>query len=134
MLPAAPDQVWTVWSDLASYPAWDPREEVNEPDGPLVAGTTGTFKQRGHGAGRYTVTSVDEQRGWTSETALPGGRLVIEHTVEAAPGGTRLVKRYRVHGPMVPAFRFFFARRIQAEMPGTFDALAAEIGRRVDAA
>lgn len=123
-------QAWDVWSDLAAYPQWDPREELNAPGGPLGFGMVGPFKQRGRGAGIYEITAVDPGRGWTSESALPGGRLVIEHGVLPMPTGTKLVKRYTAIGPMAPAFRWFFARGIRAEMPRTFAALRTEIARR----
>jgi uncharacterized protein YndB with AHSA1/START domain len=123
-------EVWAVWSDLDAYPAWDPREEVNHLDGPLAAGTMGTFKQRGRGAGRYRITAVEPGEAWTSESPLPGGRLVIEHRLESRPDGVELTKRYTAHGPMALAFRWFFAKGIQREMPGSFAALEAEIARR----
>jgi hypothetical protein len=121
---------WTVWSDLASYPSWDPREEVNQPDGPLAVGTTGRFKQRGRGSGTYTITAVEPGRRWVSQTALPGGRLVIDHRIEPGQGATTLTKTYVAEGPMALAFRWFFARGIRREMPGSFAALEAEIRRR----
>jgi Polyketide cyclase / dehydrase and lipid transport len=124
------DQVWAVWSDVAAYPTWDPREELNRLDGPFVADTTGTFKQRGRGEGTYTITAVDPGRSWTTQTSLPGGRLVIEHVLEEGPRGVELTKRYTAVGPMALAFRLFFARGIRREMPESFDALEAEIGRR----
>lgn len=130
----AATDVWTVWSDLASYPKWDPREEVNRPNGPLAAGTTGTFKQRGRGAGSYTITAVEPGRRWVSETSLPGGRLVIDHHVDPVGDGTMVTKTYTVEGPMAVAFRWFFGRGIRAEMPGSFGALEAEVARRSNAA
>ena len=123
-------QAWSVWSDLGSYPAWDPREEVNELNGALAVGATGTFKQRGRGAGTYVITQLDEGRSWTTETKLPGGSLVIEHFVEPAKQGVTLTKRYTAIGPMALAFRWFFAAGIRRELPGSFAALEAEIARR----
>jgi hypothetical protein len=130
LLGIAAEQAWMVWSDLASYPSWDPREEINQPNGPLAVGTTGTFKQRGRGAGTYMITAVDPGRSWVSQTSLPGGRLVIDHQVEQARGGTTVTKTYLAEGPMALAFRLFFARGIRREMPGSFAALETEIRRR----
>lgn len=123
-------QAWAVWSDLASYPAWDEREELNQLDGPFAAGVTGTFKQRGRGKGTYRITAVEEGRAWTTETPLPGGRLVIDHRLDKGAEGTLLTKRYTAHGPMAVAFKWFFARGIRREMPGSFAALGREIARR----
>lgn len=122
--------VWAVWSDLASYPEWDPREEINKPNGPLAAGTTGVFKQRDRGAGTYVIIAVEPGRRWTSQTALPGGRLVIDHQLDTNADGVVVRKTYTVEGPMALAFRWFFAKDIRAQMPGSFAALEAEIIRR----
>ena len=42
----------------------------------------------------------------------------------------RLVKTYRVHGPLSVLFRLYFGREIRRNMPATFAALAVEAGRR----
>jgi len=122
--------VWTVWSDLASYPQWDAREEVNRPGGPLAVGMTGAFKQRGRKAGTYRIIAVEPGRRWVSETALPGGRLVIDHRVDRMGEATKVAKIYTAEGPMALAFRWFFAQGIRKDMPGSFAALEAEVARR----
>ncbi len=127
---ATADLAWRVWTDLASYPSWDPREEMNCPEGPLAAGMKGVFKQRGRGAGAYTITAVEVGRSWLTEIALPGGRLEIDHRLEPTAEGVTVTKVYTAYGPMALAFRWFFARGIRREMPGSFAALGAEIARR----
>jgi hypothetical protein len=127
---ASQQEAWAVWSDLEAYPKWDPREELNELSGPFAVGTTGTFKQRGRGAGQYRITALEPGTAWTSETALPGGKLVIEHLLESSPKGVTLTKRYTAHGPLALAFRWFFAREIEREVPKSFAALENEIRRR----
>lgn len=129
-LPATIEEAWAVWTDLESYPEWDPREELNELAGPFAVGTTGTFKQRGRGAGSYRITALDPGKAWTSETSLPGGKLVIEHVLESGAKGVTLTKRYTAHGPMALAFRWFFAREIERDVPRSFAALEQEIRRR----
>lgn len=124
--------LWAAWTDMAAYPSWDPREETMRVDGPFEPGTTGFSKQTGPRPGSaFTITRVEPVSRWTIETPLPGGKLVLDHLLEAAgEGSVRLVKRYEAHGPMSLAFRLVFARGIRAEMPATFAALAAEAERR----
>ncbi len=126
------DQIFGVWSDMASYPQWDPREQELRLNGPLAVGTTGWSKQKGGRAGSdFTVVRVEPGRRWTNETNLPGGKLVIDHTLtETGPGEFELVKSYAAHGPVGPLFRLFYAREIRRENPRSFAELAAEISRR----
>jgi hypothetical protein len=126
------DAIWTAWSDMAAYPSWDPREEELRLDGPFAAGTTGFSKQVGPRPGSsFSITRVDAKSGWTNESPLPGGKLVIDHRlIQNGDGTVRLIKRYEAYGPMSIAFRLVFARGIRAQMPDTFAALAREAERR----
>ena len=128
--------IWNTWSDMAAYPAWDPREESIRLDGPFEAGTTGFSKQVGPRPGSpFRITRVDAPTGWTNESPLPGGKLVIDHTLtEGTDGTVHLIKHYEAYGPMSVLFRLIFARAIRAQAPGTFEALEAEAARRKAAA
>lgn len=127
--------VWATWSDMATYPEWDPREQEIRLDGPFQAGTTGWSKQVGPRPGSpFAITRVDGPHGWTNESPLPGGKLVIDHRLTDNGDGTvHVVKRYEVQGPMRLAFRLIFARGIVSQAPGTFAALEAETARRAAA-
>ena len=124
--------IWNTWTDMASYPSWDPREEELRLDGPFQPGTTGFSKQVGPRPGSsLEIIRVEPMARWTNVSPLPGGKLVIDHTLTAGADGTvHLVKHYEAHGPMSVAFRLFFAKGIRAEAPGTFAALEAEAARR----
>lgn len=125
--------VWQAWTDMESFPAWDPREEETVLDGPFAVGVTGWSKQRGVSRSRFTVTDVEPGTMWQVETPLPAGKLVIDHRVEDTDDGRlRLSKRYVAHGPVSLAFRVHYARRIRNEMPASFAALVAESRRRAD--
>ena len=124
--------VWQTWTDMPSFPDWDPREEVMRLDGPFAVGTTGWSKQRGgRGGSAFVLKIVEPQQRWANEIALPGGHLTIDHTL--TPVGVdkvHIVKRYCVDGPMAIAFRLVFAREIRAHTPQTLTALETEVARR----
>jgi hypothetical protein len=125
------DQIWDVWTDLASFPRWDPREERTEPRGPFAVGTTVWSKQRGNPGGESTITGIEPRRRWTAESPLPGGRLVIEHVVEpVGPGRVKVAKHYEAHGPLVALFRLYYGPRVRRALPETFRALQREAARR----
>ncbi|MCU1414359.1 MAG: hypothetical protein JWN80_1699 [Microbacteriaceae bacterium] len=127
--------IWNTWTDMVSYPSWDPREEAVTIDGPFAEGVTGFSKQVGPRAGStFRITRVDPITGWTNECPLPGGRLVIEHGIRDDGDGTvHVAKSYEVYGPMSVLFRLFFARGIRSEAPSTFAALETEARRRASA-
>lgn len=126
--------LWQTWTDLNSYTAWDPREEVMRLDGPFGVGATGFSKQRGGRPGSaFRVLRVDPKNRWMSQVPLPGGTLTIDHILtEAGPGSVHVLKRYIAEGPMAIAFRLVFARGIKDEAPKTFAALEKEARRRAD--
>ena len=126
------DSVWATWTDMASYPEWDPREESLRIDGPFEAGTTGFSKQVGGRPGAdFRLTLVEPEERWKNELPLPGGRLVIDHWLSPTDDGRlHVIKRYEVHGPMSLPFRLFFARGIKEGAALTFAALEAEAARR----
>jgi hypothetical protein len=120
-----PAAAWEVWTDMPRFPEWDPREEETRLDGPFAVGTSGWSKQRGNPGGPFTISEIEPGRTWQVSTGLPGGRLVIDHTIEpAADGRVRLGKRYVAHGPMSLAFRIWWGPRLLKVVPDTLMALA----------
>lgn len=123
--------IWRTWTDLESYPSWDPREQETRLDGPFSPGATGWSSQKGNPGGPFTVTAVEPQRRWSTRSPLPGGSLVIDHWV--AQDGTarvRVGKRYEVHGPLAILFRLYYGPRVARALSGTFSALEGEARRR----
>jgi len=126
------DSVWATWTDMASFPNWDPREEEMRLDATFGVGATGFSKQRGVRPGsNFRVTLVEPKTRWVNQVPLPGGTLTMDHLLtDLGAGKVHLLKRYIVEGPMALAFRLFFARAIRAEAPETFSALEKEARRR----
>ncbi|WP_163507458.1 SRPBCC family protein [Fodinicola acaciae] len=115
--------IWRVVTDVANWPAWDPHEEAARLDGPFAAGTTGWSKPRGGPATDWTITEVVERRKWSSECPLPGGKLSGDNTFEQVGDKVLCRKTVHVRGPLTPLFRFYFGRKIRADMLKTFAAL-----------
>ena len=117
---------WQVWTDMPRFPEWDPREEETRLDGAFEVGAGGWSKQRGNPGGPFTITAIEPGRMWQVSAGIPGGRLMIDHTIEELPDGrSRFGKRYEVRGPMAIAFRLWWGPQLRKHVPGTFSALAA---------
>ncbi len=132
-IPAPTEQVWKTWTDLESYPDWDPREEELHLDAPFGDGATGTFKQQGRGRGTFTLTDVHEGADWTTRCPLPGGELRMDHHLRSVGGdslSTAVSKVYSVSGPLSLLFRVWYGRQIRRTLPASFAALADEVARR----
>jgi hypothetical protein len=124
--------VWSTWTDIDRFPAWDPREQRNRLDGPFAVGATGWSKQKGAPGGPYTICRIEPGRSWQATSPLPGGALTIDHRVEDLNDGrVRVSKRYVATGPMSLAFRCWFGPSIRRAMPASFTALEAETARRL---
>jgi hypothetical protein len=116
ILQADPAAVWRVWRP--KFPMRPPEEEarnLNVYD--LAYGLRVPV----------TLVAVNEMRNWTVEHALPGGKLVIDHSMAPLPdGGVRVGKKYDVYGPMSMVYRVFLARTIRRSMPEAFAVLERE--------
>jgi hypothetical protein len=125
------ETVWAVATDVNRRAAWDPHEQEARLDGEFAVGATGWSKPNGGPGTTWTITEVIEHRQWSSECALPGGRLAGDNTFEpVGQGRVRCTKTVYVTGPLVPLFRFYFGRRIRRDMFKTWAALEQEAARR----
>ena len=101
---AGPEAIWPYYADVASWPVWDAGLEQVTLDGPFVAGSCGTLVVEGQPPLSYELLKVDEGRGFSDVTDIPGVvRLVFHHTLEATPGGTRITHVIEAEGPQAEA-------------------------------
>jgi hypothetical protein len=131
---ATPATVWTVLTDLAAYPDWNPfitssvggvvegAQLVNRLEPP--GGKAMTFKP--------TVTEVDEPRvfEWLGRLGVPGvfdGR----HRFELVPtdDGTRLVHTEHFRGALVPLLK----KSLDSHTVAGFEAMNAALEERAEA-
>jgi hypothetical protein len=128
---AAPQHVWAVLADLASYPEWNPL--FREASGQLTAGAKITLKSVHPASGRLiTVTAkvltaepATELR-WAS--SLPG-IITGEHsfTLIPADGGTRLVQTETYRGLLS-----HFSAKTVSRTQASFQALNQAIKERAE--
>jgi hypothetical protein len=125
--PADPAAVWTVWTDVAGWPAWDVSKEIARLDGPLEPGVTGWAKQHGNLGGPFTVTEVEAGRRWVTECAMPLGKVVFGHVIEPVAGGSvRVVKSVDVLGGLGPLL-WLLAPRMRREIEESLIALGRTV-------
>jgi hypothetical protein len=127
--------VWTVVTDVDSWATWDPHEEEARLDEAFALGGTGWSKPRGGPGTLWTITEVIEQRRWSTECALPGGKLTGQNDFEQlGDGRIQCAKTVSVTGPLVPLFRLYFGRRIRRDIFKTWAALERAAAVRAEMA
>jgi hypothetical protein len=130
---ATPERVWSVLTDLAAYPVWNPfivrAEGVVEPGGRLtlrmqpVGGRAMTLRPR--------LIEVDEPRQvrWRGTLGVPG-LMDADHvfTLEPRGSGTRLVQQEDFRGVLVP----FLAASLDRNTLPAFVAMNQALKRRAE--
>src|ERR1043165_6494085 len=96
---ATPDRVWRVWSDVNTWPEWNPDMKESRLDGPLQVGTTGTINTRSGGRHDVVVTHLEPGTSFELESsAMPMTRLAIRATVTPVAGGSRISQAFEPRG------------------------------------
>ncbi len=97
-----PDRVWGVMSDVVKWPEWTASvTSVRLLDGgPLRIGSRAWIKQPSLPPARWKVTVLEPGRGFEWESVGPLLRVTGIHTVEPAPGGSRVTLALAYDGPI----------------------------------
>lgn len=111
---ASPERVWRYWSDVSTWPEWNPDVLSITIDGPFAGGTSGRMRTRTGGEHAITLRDVQPGRSFRLETAaLPLARFVFR--CEVRPSGTDVAvisRSVTMHGLLGPAFSAVMGRRI----------------------
>lgn len=100
---AASARVWRIWSDVNTWPEWNPDMKESRLDGPLKVGTTGMINTRSGGKHDVVVTHYEEGRSFELEsTAMPGTKMAIRATISPTAGGTRISQAFEARGLLAP--------------------------------
>jgi uncharacterized protein YndB with AHSA1/START domain len=100
---ASPAEVWRVWSDVNTWPEWNPDMKESRLDGPLQLGTTGVINTRSGGKHDVVVTQFEDGKSFELEsTAMPRTKMAIRATVTPIDGGTRLTQAFEARGLLAP--------------------------------
>lgn len=129
VVPAPPDEVWAVLSDIEAWPSWNPDVKQASLEGPLAAGSAFVWK-----AGPGTIRSVlqvvepPSRIGWTGKTM--GIDAVHVWEIEAVEGGSRVRTEESWSGLIVRLFAPMMKGQLQKSMDGGLQHLKAELQRR----
>jgi uncharacterized protein YndB with AHSA1/START domain len=126
---AAPAEVWRVWSDVNTWPDWNPDMKESRLDGPLRLGTTGTINTRSGGKHQVVVTQFEDGKSFELEsTAMPMTRMAIRATVTPVQGGARISQAFEARGLLAP----IVGPMIGGMILKTFSAVLAGLAKKVE--
>jgi hypothetical protein len=128
---ASPQAAWKLWSDVSTWPEWNPDVQSMTLNGPFAAGTTGTMKTK-QGTRAITLTEVVPGQSFRLETTvIPLTRFAFECNVTSGPDGrTTLSQGILVGGPLGGVVGGMMGRQIA----DTFPALLQGLARKAEAA
>lgn len=98
---ASPDRVWQVMSDIERWHEWTPTViSITRKDaGPLRVGAVAHIRQPKLPPTDWTVTSLDQGRGFEWRAKSPGVKVTARHSVEPhIGGGTRATLSIQFNG------------------------------------
>lgn len=126
--------VWATATDAGTWADWDPHLVDCGFDGPFRPGATGWTRLHGtpgNSKGPFTVTAVEPERSYSTESPMPMGKMLITTEFEQHGGDqVRISRHVALYGGFVPIFRLFFLKMMRRDIPRTFAALGQEAARR----
>ncbi len=78
--------------------------------GEVRVGAQGWMRPASGPATTFTISVVEQDHIFTSTSSLPGAKLIFEHIVEPAPGGSRVFVTISVNGPMRGVWKLLLGR------------------------
>lgn len=111
---ASPERVWRLWSDVSTWPSWNPDVLSVAIEGPFVSGARGTMTTKAGGTHAITLRDVDPGRSFELETSpIPLGRFHFACQVQ--PVGTdasTISQTITIRGPLGPVYSAMMGPRI----------------------
>jgi uncharacterized protein YndB with AHSA1/START domain len=131
--PVARERVWALWTDVSSWPSWNPGVGYAELDGPLIEGATGTVHAAGGPTSTLTVLAIEPGRRFVTEASERLVRLRFEHEfTDMEDGQLRITHRVRMTGPATPVLRHTIGTRLEQSIPAALEALVARVTTPAD--
>jgi hypothetical protein len=118
--------VWSIWSDVSTWPSWNPDVREVSLDGPFATGTAGSMTT---GAGTHAIhlENVESGRSFDLVTA-PVPATTFRFHCEVTPDGTgsRMSQGVTMSGLLAPVMGPMMGNRIAGSFDPILEGLARE--------
>lgn len=120
----APSSVlFQIYEDVSNWHVWDPDTQRAFLDGPLSVGAKGKLTPTKGNTVPMRVTEVTRDRSFTVEARIPLFRMVFEHELHPNIGGTEVVHRVTLSGPLLFILGRMLGKQIDSGLPVTLKKL-----------
>ena len=111
---ASPERVWRIWSDVSTWPHWNPDVLAVLIEGPFVSGAQGQMTTKAGGTHQITLRDVEPGRSFQLETSpIPLGRFHFSCEVRpAGEGASTISQSITIGGPLGPLYSAMMGGRI----------------------
>jgi uncharacterized protein YndB with AHSA1/START domain len=127
-IPAPPEAVWAVMSDIESWPNWNPDIRVAKLEGPLAPGTVFRWKATTSLVSRLEVVDPPYEIAWTGTTM--GIHAVHVYRFEADEGGTFARSSESWDGLIPKVLKGYSRRTLREDIRQSLQRLKQEVERR----
>jgi uncharacterized protein YndB with AHSA1/START domain len=122
---AAPERVWSIWSDPNNWSRWNSSVRACTIDGPFVSGAGGVMETK-RGKHAVTFTGIEPPRRFSVRSAGPP-LTTFTFACEIVPEGTgsKISQSVVMAGPLASVFGPMIGNQMAAHFVAILDELAA---------
>lgn len=121
---AAPEAVWSLWTDVAHWPNWDTELKHAALHGPFELGARGRLESKGAPPSTFIVTEFERGTRYTFTTELPlGSSLNVKRYLAREGEATRFTHEVWFAGPLALPLGATLGRRFKTALPGVMGRL-----------
>ncbi|WP_151828413.1 SRPBCC family protein [Acinetobacter oleivorans] len=116
---ATPEQIWTLWEDVESWPSWDKDLKWVKLNGPFKVGTKGTMKPTEGPKINFELIEVKQNKLFTDRAKLPLTTMDFYHIYKQPEKiGQKATIQHKVemNGFLAPIFGYFVGKKIMLHL------------------
>ena len=127
---AAPEAIWRLWADVASWSTWNTDIEKIEISGPFAAGSEITMTPAGQDPVQLRIAEASTNEQFVDEARFDGLTLRTTHRLDRLGADrTRVVYRMEITGPAADEIGAQLGPAITADWPDTMASLVSRAQR-----
>lgn len=117
------EDIWRIWTDVNSWPAWHDDLDYCELEGDFVVGNHFMLKPKDINPVKIVLTEINEGRYFTDCTSFFGAKMYDTHAMENTTEGLKLTNKLVVTGPLKWLWIKLVAQNVADSVPADMEAL-----------